>query len=148
MADGVLVAVDGSPHSHKVVEAGVKLAKGLGAKILLVHVVHKLEAPEEFAQYVKAERLNVDPDFYYRRLVGEAILDKLAGEVADAGVGVEKILEFGDPADKILEVADARKPAYIVVGIIGLRGLRKVAALGSVARRVIENSKVPVITVP
>ena len=148
MADEILVAVDGSPHSHKVLDCSIKLAKGLGGKILLVHVVHKLEAPEEFAQYVKAERLDVDPDFYYRRLVGEKILDKLAGEVADAGVEVEKILEFGDPPDKILEVAEARKPAYIVVGIIGLRGLRKVAAMGSVARRVIENSKGPVIAVP
>ncbi len=148
MVDGILVAVDGSPHSHKVLETGVKLAKSLGAKIFLVHVVHKLETPEEFNQYVKTERLDVDPEFYYRRLVGETILEKLGAKVLQEGVQLEKVLEFGDPADKILEVAEAKKPAYIVVGIVGLRGLRKVAALGSVARRVIENSKAPVITVP
>lgn len=148
MVSSILVAVDGSPHSHKVADVAIELAKKTGAKILLTHVVHRLEAPEEFAQYVKTERVDADPDFYYRRLVGETILEKIGAKVVSAGVDLERILEFGDPADKILEVAEIRKPSYIVVGIVGLRGLRRVAALGSVARRVIENAKVPVVSVP
>jgi nucleotide-binding universal stress UspA family protein len=35
-----------------------------------------------------------------------------------------------------------------VVGVVGLRGIRRVMALGSVARRVIENAKTPVVVVP
>ncbi|MEM1944568.1 MAG: universal stress protein [Nitrososphaerota archaeon] len=148
MADEILVAVDGSPHSYRVVETAVELAKRSGAKILLAHVVQKLDTPEEFAQFVKAERVDADPDLYYRRLVGETILEKLGAKVYSARLEMEKILEFGDPSDKILEIADARNPSLIVLGIVGLRGLRRVAALGSVARRVIENAKVPVVVVP
>ena len=143
-----MVAVDGSSHSHKVLDSAIKLAKRFNAKIFLMHVVQKIEAPEEFAQYVKTERIDTDPDFYYRRLVGEMILEKLGGKVFSEGLEMEKLLEFGDPAERILEVSENLKPEFIVLGIIGLRGVRRVAALGSVARRVIENSRFPVVAVP
>jgi len=148
MSGHILAAVDGSQHSYRVLEEAAKLAKLTGSKVLLLYVVEKIEAPPEFAQYVKIERIETDPDLYYRERVGKAVLEKMGKILNEKGVEYESLLEFGNPADKILETADARKPDYVVVGMVGLRGIRRVMALGSVARRVIENSKTPVLTVP
>jgi nucleotide-binding universal stress UspA family protein len=148
MAGEILAAVDGSQHSYRVIEEVAKLAKSTGSKVLLLYVVEKLEAPPEFAQYVKIERIEADPDLYYRERVGKVVLEKLGNVLKEKGVEHEPLLEFGNPADRIQETADARKPSYIVVGVVGLRGIRRVMALGSVARRVIENAKTPVVVVP
>jgi len=142
------VAVDGSEHSHRVLDSAIKLAKRFKAKVFLIHVVSRIEVPEEFARYVKTERIDVDPEFYYRKLVGEAILEKLGAKIVAEGLEVEKLLDFGDPADKILEAAEKIQPDFIVLGIVGMRGIRRVMAIGSVARRVVENAKVPVVVVP
>jgi nucleotide-binding universal stress UspA family protein len=80
--------------------------------------------------------------------VGEEILEKLGAKIVSEDVEVEKLLEFGDPAERILEVSENLNPEFIVLGIIGLRGVRRIVALGSVARRVIENAKHPVVVVP
>jgi len=144
----ILVAIDGSDESREVVSHAIKLAKQLSARILLLHVIPKLTAPPGFASYVKGERIEMAPEAAYGKMVGEEILRKFGEEIQKAGVSLEKLVEFGDPADVITGTAESRNVSYVVVGIVGLRGIRKIAGLGSVARRVIENSVIPVITVP
>jgi len=52
----------------------------------------------------------------------------------------------GRPAEDILKLAGERKTDLIVVGGIGVTGLEKFL-LGSVAEKVVRNSKVPVLVV-
>jgi len=144
----ILVAIDGSEHSGKVVEEAVKLAKETHAKILLMHVVPRVIPPEEFFSYVEKERVDVDPVNKYWEHIGEEILDRFGRQIAPSGVQHEEILKLGDASGRILDVVKARKPTYVVVGLVGLHGLKRVAALGSVARRVIDNSPCPVLVVP
>ena len=144
----ILVAIDGSEHSGKVVDEAVKLAKETHAKILLMHVVPRVIPPEEFFSYVEKERVDVDPVNKYWEHIGEEILDRFGRQIAPSGVQHEEILKLGDASGRILDVVKARKPTYVVVGLVGLHGLKRVAALGSVARRVIDNSPCPVLVVP
>lgn len=60
----------------------------------------------------------------------------------------EALLRLGDPAQEILEVVRERSAPLLVIGLIGLHGLRPVAALGGVARRVLEDAPCPVLVVP
>jgi nucleotide-binding universal stress UspA family protein len=58
----ILVAVDGSKHSFKVVNTACDLAKSLSAGILLVYVMH---LPEEEPEGVEEfERVEQYPDAY------------------------------------------------------------------------------------
>jgi nucleotide-binding universal stress UspA family protein len=144
----ILVAIDGSEHSGKVVEAAVKLAKETHNKILLMHVVPRVIPPEEFFIYVEKEKVDVDPVNKYWEHIGEEILDRFGRQIVSSGIEHEEILKLGDASGRIIDVVRTRKPAYVVIGLVGLHGLRRVAALGSVARRVIDNSPCPVLVVP
>ena len=66
-------------------------------------------------------------------------------EVAkDSGVLSERLIVEGNPASEILRIAEEAKMNVIVMGGIGKTGLEKFL-LGSVAERVVRNSKVPVL---
>jgi nucleotide-binding universal stress UspA family protein len=68
-------------------------------------------------------------------------LDKLAQEQG----GLETLLRAGDPATEILRAIGEIKPAMVVMGTHGRRGLAHFL-LGSVAEKVIRESAVPVVT--
>ncbi|HSD58122.1 MAG TPA: universal stress protein, partial [Methanotrichaceae archaeon] len=64
-----------------------------------------------------------------------------------SGVSVEKRVIEGHPASEILRLAEETPMNVIVIGAIGKTGLTKFL-LGSVAEKVVRNSKVPVLVVP
>jgi nucleotide-binding universal stress UspA family protein len=140
----ILVAIDGSEHSNKVVDYASELAENLSAKIVLLYVVPEVHVPEEYRTFAGLEK--VDPDSYFAK-VGEQVLDKLAKTIAK-NVPHEEISVVGHPGLKIDEIASLRKVSLIVVGLHGLHGLGRLRTLGSTARRVIEKSEVPVLVVP
>ncbi len=144
----ILVAIDGSAHSYKVVDEAIALAKEIGAKIILMHVIPRIEVPTEFLEFMKTERIEVSPEYLYSTKVGEEILQRFGERVAASGVEYDTIVEVGDVAERVIAIAEARKPRYIVIGLTGLHGIRRAATLGSIARRIIEGARIPVIVVP
>jgi nucleotide-binding universal stress UspA family protein len=57
-----------------------------------------------------------------------------------------KILE-GDSASTIIEAADQKKVDLVIMGSVGLTGIKKLKALGSVSRKVSENVSCPILIV-
>jgi nucleotide-binding universal stress UspA family protein len=145
MVSELLVAIDGSKHSERIVKYATELAKKLSANIALLYVAPTTQIPEDYKQYARAE--NVSESDYYDA-VGRQILSKYANIVKDEGLDCETIAEAGNAAENIMIVAKDRKSEMIIVGLQGLHGLAKVRSLGSVSRRIIENSSIPVLTVP
>ncbi|MCL5066872.1 MAG: universal stress protein [Thaumarchaeota archaeon] len=164
----LLVAVDGSKHSEKLVDAACDLAKRLSAKIALLFVSPYKELKKEYEAYFrpngevsfvgttlgwyavkqtanKEGAIGVD-EFY--QAVGDAVLSTLGAKVREKGLTCETLFEVGNPAAKIVEVAEERKVAMIMIGVQGLHGLARLQSLGSVSRRVLENAICPVIVVP
>jgi len=144
----ILVAVDGSKHSFKIVDVACEIAKSLSTGIVLVYVMHlQDQEPEGIRAFEKAEQY---PDAYadYLQDLGEEVTSKLSDTITKAGVQVRSVTPSGNAAAEILDVAEVDKVKMIVVGVKGLHGLSRIRSLGSVARRVIENSSVPVLTVP
>jgi nucleotide-binding universal stress UspA family protein len=69
-------------------------------------------------------------------------LERLAG----AQGSPRTLLRAGDPASEILAVIDETKPAMVVMGTHGRRGLTHLL-VGSVAEQIVRRSAVPVLTV-
>jgi nucleotide-binding universal stress UspA family protein len=141
----ILVAVDASTRSETLVSYACATAASLGATVHLLYVEPVMRIPPEFKAYARQE--NVDPEGY-NEAVGQAVLNKLEGIAKSAGVGCDTDLEHGNPAAVILKFGSEPGVAMVVVGLRGLHGVGRVRSLGSVARRVVENSKVPVVVVP
>ena len=74
----------------------------------------------------------------------ERALERTKTQLSSLGYRVETELTIGQAAEKILEIAEARKPDLIVLGAKGLRSTASIL-LGGVAQQVIEYSCCPVL---
>jgi nucleotide-binding universal stress UspA family protein len=144
----ILLAVDGSEHSLKVADYASELAKNLSSKILLVCVVNLPSAePEGIVAFARTESY---PDAFgeYLQRLSQEIAKKVSDRLEKSGVESHTITPSGNPAAEILQIAKTRDVKMIVIGLKGLHGMGRLRSLGSVARRVIEDSTRPVVVVP
>jgi nucleotide-binding universal stress UspA family protein len=137
MNETILVALDFGEASGKALDLARVLAAKLGSKLLLLHVFH--QPPAAYAA--------LDPSMFQGLPSGfvEAVKQGLVN-IAGAGEGVETMLRDGEPAQEILDVVRERRPALVIMGTHGRRGVERFL-LGSVAERVIRESPAPVVTV-
>ena len=137
----ILIATDGSEYTKKAIEYGIELAINTGAKLQAIYVVDTgayksipVSAPLEYA-------------FSLLRQEGDMAIKYVADRAEVAGLEVEGIIAEGHPADEIIKYADMNSIDLIVMGTMGKSGLDRFL-LGSVADKVIRNSRIPVIAVP
>jgi nucleotide-binding universal stress UspA family protein len=141
----VVCAVDGSAESQAAVAVAAPLARRLGARLVVAHVVDGRAAPARAD--VKADR--ADP------AVGGATDDVIRGAAqlisrtaADvAGDGVEYRVAAGFAADQLADIAEEEQAELLVVGSRGRGGVKR-AFLGSVSSSVIGVARCPVVVVP
>jgi nucleotide-binding universal stress UspA family protein len=143
--DHLVVAVDGSQHSARVVDYTAQLARSIPARILLVNVIPDPRVPSGYVEYTKMD--GVDPIAYFER-VTQHIADTLGSRLKTAGLDYEVATTIGNPANLILDLAKRRKASMIVIGVFGLHHLGRIRSLGSVSRRIVESSTIPVVLVP
>ena len=148
MQEEVLVAVDGSERSDRIVDYASDFAKRTSLPILLVYVVKKLEEePEGVREFEKVEKFQ-DAYANYFQGIGDAVTTRLGERIAKQEVPYRVLIEFGNPAERILALSKSENSKFIVVGLRGLHGVALMRSLGSVARRVVENAECPVLVVP
>ncbi|MEM4971782.1 MAG: universal stress protein, partial [Sulfolobales archaeon] len=111
----------------------VDLAKRYGAEIIVVTVVDIASSTDPTAIKIAEDAAG--------QISSEAS-EKLSRE----GVKHSSIIRHGDPGVEIVKVAEENKADLIVVGSRGLSTFRRLI-LGSVSRRVINKSKIPVLVV-
>ncbi len=145
MYKSILVAIDGSRTSELALKEAIQFAKAVDARLRLVTVVDKvnLNWPTEFP----------NPAVIWDALTagGQALLDKAASTVADAGVEVDtRLFEIEKLGDRIPDIlareADAWPADLIVVGTHGRRGLSHLF-MGSVAEGIVRVATRPVLLV-
>ncbi len=133
----ILVAIDFEKASMRALSFAKELGTKLGAEIVLAHVYQV-------------------PMFTYPGLE-PALLPTFTAEIGDAvkkamselkeQVGVSRaVLKEGEPASELLAIADELSASMIVMGTHGRKGISHLL-LGSVAERVVRQSKVPVLTI-
>jgi nucleotide-binding universal stress UspA family protein len=114
------------------------LARDHGARLLVLHV----PVPPPLVTYGELEKALQAPGGYRATLLDQ--LNRL--QPADPGIGVEHLLQEGDPATEILQVAQARLCDLIVMGTHGRTGLSRLL-VGSVAETVLRHAPCPVLLV-
>lgn len=144
MYQKILVPIDGSDTSLAGLAEAIKLAKVLGAKLRLLHVVNEL-----ILDYAFGSGLYATTVIEAMRSDGEKILKKAETQVREHGLEPEGVLfeSIGGPASPfIIEQAKEWPAELIVMGTHGRRGLRRLA-LGSDAEVVLRGATVPVLLV-
>jgi nucleotide-binding universal stress UspA family protein len=136
----ILIATDGSEYTKNAVDYGIDIAKSTGAKLFAIYVVDTAafaSIPMDAAWESMYELLKQEGD----------LAVKYVAERAEAeGLKVEGNLIEGHPADEIIRYSEKNSISLIVMGTLGKSGLDRFL-LGSVAEKVVRNSKIPVLVV-
>jgi len=140
MYQKILVATDGSEHSRRAFKQAIDMAKALGSKIILLHVVF---TPEALGYVLTGSAAVIQEQI---GLNGEAILDITVRGIDAGGIVVEKKAVPGHPVAKILEEIATN---CIDLVIMGSRGYGPVAGslMGSISQRVLHYAACPVMIV-
>lgn len=175
MISKVLIATDGSGHAAKAVEFGADIAAKFGAEVVLVHVLLRGDLSEGLRRMAEVEYQAAEggkplheaiaaipearfpaaglvakdaqtPDRALQAVADQvlAIAERTARERGAAKIS--KMIEDGDPAARILEVAEDVKADLIVTGARGLSGL-KALMLGSVSQKLAHMAPVTCVSV-
>jgi len=137
----ILVPIDGSDHSRKVIELASDIALRYKAKVHIVHVVSPLDRAHELDDILLQE-LEKNYQEFARRIIDEA-------ERAFKKKGVksyQSAILRGDPAQEILQFAKENGVDMIVMGSRGA-GAADMLMFGSVSHKVSHLSKCTCITV-
>ena len=135
LADGelrnIVYATDFSPESLEGARYALSLAQEFQARLTLLHVVEGLEPTllDERAHIAKPYKL---------------WLGKLVPDEARLWCELELAVEFGRPAERILQVAWENHADLLVVGA---QGLDRLTSPGLNVRKVMCNARCPVLTV-
>ncbi len=136
----ILIATDGSEYTKNAVDYGIDLAKNTGAKLLTIYVVDTAafaSIPMDAAWESMYELL---------RQEGDVAMKYVAEKAEKEGLEVEANIIEGHPADEIIKYSEKNSISLIVLGTLGKSGLDRFL-LGSVAEKVVRNSKIPVLVV-
>jgi nucleotide-binding universal stress UspA family protein len=142
MFEKILIATDGSEHSVRAAKKGIDLAKLSSGTVTAVYVVDPNRALSDVSFNIADDVL----EGLKQSMMAEG--DKATSSVEEsakaAGVPVDKKVVEGNPAEEILKISEGMD--VVVMGSVGRTGLSKFL-LGSVAEKVVRNSKVPVMVV-
>ena len=134
----ILVAVDGSESSKKAFDQSVFLAQKCNSKLYIVHVVLDWEyGGDSAATFELIDEL---------RAKGMELLERSETLALQSDVQVETLLEQGDYAHEIIEVAKRNDCNVIIMGSRGMSPIKELL-LGSVSLKVMHHASCPVMIV-
>lgn len=128
----ILCPIDFSDTNQSLNQYASVLAKSTGAKITYLHI----SQPD--VPYGSYAYIDVQQEEKHDQKQLESI------QPAQEGVPFAHVVEFGAPADKIVEFANENGVDLIVMGTHGRTGLRR-ALMGSVAEAVVRHATCPVL---
>ena len=139
----ILVSLDISESTDKVVAEAAQLAKAMSAKLYLMHVA---EPEPDFIGYgvgPQTVRDSVSEELHKEH----AHIQELAESLRLKGLDAKGILIQGSTVEAILQQAEKLDAQMIVMGSHGRGAIYKML-VGSVSEGVLHGSKCPVLVVP
>jgi nucleotide-binding universal stress UspA family protein len=136
----ILVPVDGSTHSEMAVRYACAIGGPLGAKVILLHVVPMTVSATPYGDHVS------DQPFLALQKVGEDILSRAKKLAASLHCEFQELLDHGDPADRIIDLAGEKSVDLIVVGSRGTSGFKRLF-VGTISDKVVNRAPCPVMIV-
>ncbi|EYF03970.1 universal stress protein [Chondromyces apiculatus] len=133
----ILVPVDFESASLKAIHKAKELGARTGAEVVLLHVY---QLPVYTYPGLEPTLM---PGFHTEV---SAAASRALEQLASQSGGLRSLLREGDAANEIIAAAEEVRPAMIVMGTHGRKGVAHLF-LGSVAEKVIRKSETPVLTV-
>ena len=157
----IVVPVDSSKPSETAHAITIAQMSGVSANttinVILLHVIQEMPVPATFGvglfksektgdmstleQYLKDVTLEIKAE------IKKKIEEKIERYRNIENVSLESQVLIGNPSDEIIKFANDEKVDLIIMGTTGLTGIKKIIAIGSVARNVSEKAKCPVMLV-
>ncbi|MBL4918849.1 universal stress protein [Szabonella alba] len=144
MTGKIIVAVDGSEAGARAMAHAHARAKGLGASLLVVHVLewspYTFLTPEELEERHARRKQEL-------ARAEEAIISPLITRYDGQGVGLESAIRYGHVVETICDIAEKQGAIEIVTGRTGNSGMMS-RVFGSVAGTLAQVAPVPCTIVP
>jgi nucleotide-binding universal stress UspA family protein len=139
----LLYATDLAENSEAGLEFSIRLARGLDAQLVVVHVVQAMDAG-----LLGLEGVGVATDYVTEvRAQAAERLSKLVALVSDGRVPITTVLADGVPCDAIIDLTIKQNVDLVIIDLHE-RGRLERALLGATAERVIRTAAVPVLSLP
>ena len=135
----IVIATDGSGNTRRAIEYGIKFAKFSGATVHALHVIDTSSLSQSWT-------VGWETMYEILQNEGQRAISKVKEYGEASGVDVKEVLLEGHPSSEIIDFAENNGIDLIVMGTLGKTGLDRFL-LGSVAEKVVRNSKVPVLVV-
>jgi len=143
--NSILVPVDFADISQKAAHYGAELARAMGGKLYIFHVINQriIDLTQELS-------LKGFYDQEFRDVMNSMVQDRkndmnvFVPKIWREGLDVEFEIRKGKPADEILKFAKEKDVDLIIVGTTGKSALQA-ALIGSVARNIVNHAPCPVI---
>jgi nucleotide-binding universal stress UspA family protein len=132
----ILFATDGSLGSMRAQSQAINFAKAYGEKVDIVNVVSVTEEFEALAPQVLNELIKK----------AHQVLEKIQAEFASQGIETRVFVKEGEPANKIIQLAQDENVDAIILGSHGRTGLSRLL-MGSVTESVVAVGNCPVMVV-
>jgi len=139
MYQRIVVGTDGSETAGEAVRQAAKLARAFGAELVIVHGA-SVAAPAQSGMSGTVVPADVEGIV----AEGEEVLQK-AAEAVGTDLKVRTVMHEVDPADAVVNEAEACGADLIVVGNRGMRGARRF--LGSVPNNISHHAPCSVLIV-
>jgi len=127
------------------------LAANTSSKIIILHIVEKLQYPPSFALSSSERKVllnSIDTANEEMMKDMEKKMEKYVQQYKEKRIKVEVIVKIGDASEHILRVVKNQKVDLIVMSKRRkLKGIKKLLSLGSVSRKVVENTSCPVFLI-
>ena len=137
----ILATTDFSPNSDKAVDYAIQLAKRLGAKLTLLHVVPEPSALDYPIEGISSEEIKGWQQAAEKRLAEQVARAKLAYEEVES---VQRTALH--PRDEIVQAASELSADLLVISTHGYTGWKHLL-FGSDAEIIIEHATCPVLVV-
>ena len=141
MVQHILVGLDGSPLAETILPYVSILAKGVGADVTLLHVIHVPDEVQEGERYQA-----VQPLIQQLTTQAEDYLRGVAQQLIDAGLTAKGQVTTGDTAAAIVRYARQAGIDLIALATHGRSGLRR-WFYGSVAEKVLHTTQTPLLLI-
>lgn len=151
MYNTILVPHAGTTAGDKALKHALFVAKSSSARIILLHVVEQIPRPPMFAlssseqQKLLKNIHNADEDIK-KGMIFE--MEKRAKICNENNIKAKIIVIIGLAADEILKIIKNEKVDLVIMAKRRkLKGLKSLLTLGSVSRKIVENTVCPVLLV-
>ena len=161
MMKKILVAVDFSDVTQRIIDEAIKLAVPLNASVRLIHVAHPSEHSIKIQSEMTLPRLDGIEDQYFNPVRYDAIRDQIATQLKKEhslllklreqfvknNIDTLALLIEGNVADEILNEVKIFDADMIILGSHGHGTLHK-ALVGSITNSVLKKAACPVLIIP